>query len=303
MDGLNPGQSGPGDIIFKVAGPRFSLLSNVGIDAVLYPLFGRVDRLDHRLPQVFRLIALWRQRVAELVDAGWQPGVAEGAPGRLERRIAQHRNCSPPFVAARPSSSCGLSSLCPFCWARAAMSTWKVADTVFFAPDPETGRRPETPAYSLVETGRTHRLPGEDPGHLAAFLADRVRRPPRGEPVGPFFRQHELQTYPMSGGYEAIAISNDARGGGTGNWIVKVRQLLAVKEEHLALFPAPRYRNIRIKVSRCDQPDRLTLARAVARLCQYPPWLLRGDPGQVRDSLAARDGLRLWAAFGSFRGV
>ena len=33
-----------------------------------------------------------------------------------------------------------------------------------------------------------------------------------------------------------------------------------------------------------------------------PPWLLRGSPEQVVDYLGARAGLRLWAAFGNFRG-
>lgn len=301
-EGENPGQSGPGDICFKIARPRFSLLSNVGIDTVLYPLFGRVDGLQRRHPQVYRLIGLWRRRVAELVDAGWQLA-DDGVSCRAEGRLSRFRNCSPPFVAARPPSSCGLSSLCPFCWGRAAMTVGKIADTVFFPPDPSTGRRPKMPACDLVETSRTHRLPGTDPGFLAAFLADRVRKPPRGLPVGPYFRPHELQKYPMLGGYETIVVSTDARGRDPGAWVVTIRQLLAVDAEQILLFAAPQYRKIRIRVSKHDQPDRLTVARAVARLCRYPPWLLRGHPDQVLDSLAARGGLRLWAAFGNFRGV
>ena len=73
------------------------------------------------------------------------------------------------------------------------MRIWRLADTVFFPPDRHTGRRPEQPACCLVETSRTHRLPGPDPRLLAAFLADRVRRPPRGTPVGPYYRPHEIQ--------------------------------------------------------------------------------------------------------------
>jgi hypothetical protein len=47
--------------------------------------------------------------------------------------------------------------------------------------------------------------------HTAAFLADRVRRPPRGVPVRPYFCPHEIQTYPILGGYETIAVSADVR--------------------------------------------------------------------------------------------
>jgi hypothetical protein len=183
------------------------------------------------------------------------------------------------------------------------MRIWRLADAVFFPPDPHSGPRPERPACCLVETSRTHTLPSEDPQLLATFLADRVRRPPRGVPVGPYFRQHELQKYPALGGYEVIAISAAARGRAAGPWEVAIRQILAVEPAHLPLLQPPQYKRIRIRISRHSQPDRLDLARAVARLCRYPPWLLRGDPEQVLDSLAARAGLRLWAAFGNFRGV
>jgi hypothetical protein len=295
------GSAGPHDINFNIARPRYSLLANAGIDAVMYPLFGRVDKPQARHPQVYRLIQLWRTRVAELAGAGWEP-LADADPAGIERRISQLRNCSPPFVAAHPSSSCGLSSLCPFCWARAAMKIWSLASGIFFPTQTRPGRRFDAPACCLVETSRKHRLPGDDPELLTMFLADRVRRPPRGIPVGPFFRQHELQKYPMLGGYEVIAVSTDARGRNQGAWEVAIRQLLAVKAEHVPLFVAPQYRNIRIRVVKHSQVDPLTLARAVARLCRYPPWLLRGNSEQVVGYLGARAGLRLWAAFGNFRG-
>jgi hypothetical protein len=290
------------DIAFRIARPQPSLITRVGIDTVLYPLYGRVAEPGQRHPQAHRLIGLWRDRVAELVRRGWDP--APGAdPDAAARRVRQLRNCSPPFVAAHPPSSCGLSSLCPFCWGREAMRIWGLADRVFFPPDPPSGRRPERPAFGLVETARTHRLPGTDPRLLAAFLADRVRRPPRGTPVGPCYRPHEIQQYPIRGGYETIAISAAARGRDPGSWEVTIRQLLAVAPEHVGLLQPPPYRRIRIRVSRHSQPDRMGLARATARLCRYPPWLLRGDPGQVLDALAARAGLRLGAAFGNFRGA
>jgi hypothetical protein len=291
-----------GDIIFRIARPRPSLPTNVGIDAVLFPLYGRVAEPGRRLPQIYRLIGLWRRRVAELIAVGWDPAPG-AAPAAVDRRVSQLRNCTPPFVAAHPSSSCGLSSICPCCWGREAMRIWRIAALVLFPPDPASGRRPDQPACGLVETLRTHRLPGPDPRLLAAFLADRVRRPPRGTPVGPYYRLHEIQKYPGLGGYGTIAVSADAAAGGPGPWEVAIRQIFAVKPEHLALLQAPEYRRIRIRLVRHGRPDRLDLARAVARLCRFPPWLLRGDPEQVRDSLAARSGLRLGAAFGNFRGV
>ena len=260
------------------------------------------NRAERRLPQVYRLIGLWRNRVVELVDHGWDPA-PDSDPDGTARRISQLRNCSPPFVAAHPPSSCGLSSICPFCWAREAMRIWRLADAVLFSPDPRSGRRPEQAACGLVETSRTHRLPGSDPRLLAAFLADRVRRPPRGTPVGPYFRPHEIQQYPTLGGYEVIAVSADARGREPGPWEVAIRQVFAVRPEHVGLLQAPQYKRIRIKLNRHSQPDRLDVARAVARLCRYPAWLLRGNHEQVLDSLAARAGLRLGAAFGNFRGV
>lgn len=267
-----------GDVAFRLARPRPSLIADVGIDAVLYPLFGRVADRAARHPRAYQLVDLWRGRVAELVRHGWDP-----APGASSRRLRQIRSCSPPFLAAHPASSCGLAALCPFCWAREAMRVWAIADAVFFPPEPGTGRRPEGPAYRLVETGRTHRLPGTDPGLLAAFLADRARRPRRGRPVGPYYRPHEIRTYPLAGGHEAIAVSADGRG--RGPWRVAIRQLLAVAPEHVGLLQPPQYRNIRIRVARHDRPGRRELARAVARLFRYPPWLLRGDPAQVLDAL------------------
>jgi hypothetical protein len=297
-----PPSSQSTDVEFRIAGPRPSLVTDLGIDAVLVPLFGRATDPRQRLPQTHRLIREWRDRVAELLRHGWTPA-PDSDPAGAARRLARLRNCSPPFVVAYPRSSCGLSSLCPFCWAREAMRIWSVADAVIYPPDPRSRRRGERPAYGLVETVRTHRLPGTSPQLLAAFLADRVRRPPRGVPVGPFFRPHEIRQYPASGGYEAIAISADARRRESGPWQVAIRQLLAVTPEHVGLLQAPPYRRIRIRVTRHSEPDRRQLARAVARLCRYPPWLLRGDPGQVLDSLAARAGLRLGAAFGNFRGA
>src|SRR5262245_56153838 len=189
---------GADDIVFRIARPRPSLLTNVGVDAVLYPLFGRVADPGRRLPQAHRLIGLWRDRVAELARHGWDPAPSSD-PAATARRFSRIRNCSPPLVAAHPPSSCGLSSLCPHCWAREAMRIWGLADAVFFPPDPHSGRRPERPACGLVETRRVHRLPGSDPRLLAAFLADRVRRPPRGLPVGPYYRPHEIRQYPILG--------------------------------------------------------------------------------------------------------
>jgi hypothetical protein len=296
------GPAGTGDVIFKIARPRSSPLLNVGIDSVLYPLFGRVAQLEQRHAQVYRLIGLWRDRVAELVEHGWGPA-ADTDPAAAGRRVFQLRNCSPPFVAARPSSSCGFSSLCAFCWARAAMKIFKVAESVFFPAHRGPAGRCDSQACCLVETSRTHRLPSRDPEFLAIFLADRVRRPPRGTPVGPYFRQHEVQRYPILGGYETIAVSSEARGRNRGPWSVAIRQLLAIESEYLPLLAPPQYKKLRIRLSRHSRLDRLTLARAVARLCQYPPWLLRGDPTEVVDYLTARGNLRLWAAFGNFRGT
>lgn len=294
------GTAGFADIAFRIARPRPFLMAHVGIDSVLLPLFGRADQPARRQVDTHHLIDLWRLRVAELVAHGWDPAPTADSK-KTARRIAQLRNCSPPFVPVHPTSSCGLSSLCPFCWAREAMQIWNRADTLLFPPDPESRRRPPRPTSGLVETSRTHRLPASDPEILATFLADRVRRPPPGVPYGPFYRPHEIQTYPMLGAYETIAISTTGPQRQRGPWKVAIRQLLAVRPEHVGLLQAPRYRNICIRVTRHSQPDRRTLARAVSRLCQYPPWLLRGDPGQTLDALTARSGLRLGAAFGRFR--
>ena len=292
------GRPEAGDITFGMGRPRPSLAADVGIDAVLFPLFGRVADPAQRHPQALRLVGLWRDRVAELVRNDWDPSPG-GGPAATARRVRQLRNCSPPFLAAHPPSSCGLSPLCPFCWAREAMRIWAVADAVFFPKDSHSGRRPERSAFGLVETARTHRLPGEDPRLLASFLADRVRRPPRGAPVGPFYRPHEIATYPALGAYETVAVSS-----GPGEpWEVAIRQVLAVAPAHVGLLQPPPYRRIRIRLTRHDGPDRRDLARAVARLCRYPPWLLRGDPGRVLGALSARAGLRLGAAFGNFRGA
>jgi hypothetical protein len=101
-----------GDIMFRIARPRPSLPANVGIDAVLHPLYGRVDEPGRRLPQVYRLIGLWRDRVAELIAHGWDP--APGAdPAASDRRVRQLRNCSPPFVAATRPAPAGSARSAP----------------------------------------------------------------------------------------------------------------------------------------------------------------------------------------------
>ena len=174
---------------------------------------------------------------------------------------------------------------------------------VFFPPDRRPGSRIDAPACCLVETSRTHRLPGQDPEPARPrswSTASASRR--EGYRSGRTHRPHEIQKYPTLGGYETIAVSTNARQRHPGAWEVAIRQILAVNLDHVPLFVAPQYRNIRIRVSKHSQLDRLDLARVVARLCRYPPWLLRGDPGQVLDYLAARADLRLWAAFGKFRG-
>jgi hypothetical protein len=312
MPGLVDLQEGPpdaiagpqeaGDIAFRLARPRPSLIARVGVDAVLYPLFGRAGDPGRRVPDAHRLIALWRDRVVELAGHGWDPAAGRG-PAATARRLRQLRHCTPPFAAAHAPSSCGLGSLCPHCWAREAMRVWRLADTVFFPPDPVSGRRPEAPICGLVETARVHRLPGTDRSLLAAFLTDRVRRPPPGMPAGPYYRPPEIGQYPLRGGYEAIAVSAADDGGGPGPWEVRIRQLLAVAPGHVDLLQPPPYRGLRIRVIRHDRPDRAELARAVARLFRYPPWLLRGDPVQVLEALAARADLRLGASFGGFRGA
>ena len=269
---------------------------------MLLPLFGRVTDPGRRVADAHRVIALWRDRVAELAGLGWDPAAGRG-PAATARRLRQLRNCTPPFAAALAPSSCGLGSLCPHCWAREAMRVWRLADAVLFPPEPGSGRRPEAPACGLVETARVHRLPGTDRELLAAFLADRVRRPPPGMPAGPYYRPHEIRQYPLLGGHEAIAVAAADEGGGPGPWEVRIRQLLAVAPGHVNLLQPPPYRGLRIRIIRHDRPDRAELARAVARLFRYPPWLLRGDPAQVLDAQAARAGLRLGAAFGGFRGA
>ena len=290
------------DIAFRIARPRPSLIANVGIDSVLYPLYGRVDDPERRHPQAYRLIGLWRDRITELVRNGWDPAPGPDRPGRPG-------GCPGSATAARRSSRstrpapAGSARSAPSARAREAMRIWSVADAVLFPPDPRSGRRPEQPACGLVETARTHRLPGSDPRLLAAFLADRVRRPPRGMPVGPYFRPHEMQTYPILGGYETIAVSADARGRGPGPWEVAIRQLLAVAPEHVGLLqaaavqedPHPR------RSAQPARPEGPGPRRGAA--VPLSPWLLRGDPEQVLDSLAARAGLRLGAAFGNFRGA
>jgi hypothetical protein len=121
-------------------------------------------------------------------------------------------------------------------------------------------------ACGLVETSRTHRLPGEDPRLLATFLTDRVRRPPRGAPVGPFFRRHEIQKYPALGGYEVIAVSAGARGRAPGPWEVAVRQILAVEPAQLPLLQPRPYKRIRARMSRYSHPTGWTWPRRGAAL-------------------------------------
>ena len=101
-----------GDIMFRIASPSPSLPANVGVDTVLYPLYGRVDEPGQRLPQVYRLIGLWRDRVAELIAHGWDPA-PDADPAASDRRVRQLRNCSPPFVAPTRPAPAGSARSAP----------------------------------------------------------------------------------------------------------------------------------------------------------------------------------------------
>jgi hypothetical protein len=77
-----------GDIMFRIARPRPSLPANVSIDAVLHPLYGRVDEPGQRLPQVYRLIGVglgppWRASRGPAAQSVPQP------PGRRRSRVVQ----------------------------------------------------------------------------------------------------------------------------------------------------------------------------------------------------------------------
>ena len=101
--GCGAGRREADDITFRIAVPRPCLITRVGSDAVLYPLYCRAAEPGRRHPQALRLIGLWRDRVAELARHGWDPAPSSdtAATARCFSRI---RNCSPKCRSLRSGS-------------------------------------------------------------------------------------------------------------------------------------------------------------------------------------------------------
>ena len=286
--------------------------------AVLRPLYGpRPAPRDYEAAAA-NLLARWRHRVRALVAGGWsrgrdRPGVrrpAGAVQGRLERML----NCRPSAFLAEPATCpCCVRTICPHCWGREALATWKVVDALAFPAPPRGRRSPSRPGLALVRRVLTVAVP-DDPGHLgrglqvaiALRLGNRRWLPPalHAEP-GRAADVKALRRAGIGGGLEVLRVTRPAGGG----WRVQCRQVLAVPAGldpagldpgHPALAATPPgWDSARSTV---EPASRRRLMRAVGWAYAYPPFLLTGaDHRVVKAYLAVRAALRCTARFGSFR--
>ena len=260
-----------------------------------------------------RLVHRWRHRVDDMIAGGWSMGRPRPSR-RVQGATAQPRrfrmlNCRPSAFQASPTSTpCGLSAICPHCWGRAALATWRVVDALTFPASPEGRRSPSRRDLTLVRRKLTVTFDA-GPGHpalsLMAVIGQRLGRGNRPLRVNPD-RADDLRALRKAGvvgGLEVLRVDRDPEAE-AGRWRLECRQVLVaprdLARDHPTLAANPAgWGSSRVTV---EPARRRHLARAVGWAYSYPPFLLDSpDRNAVAAYLTVRSRLRCTARFGTFR--
>jgi len=203
-------------------------------------------------------------------------------------------------------SACGSPTICPHCWGREAVATWRTIDALLFPSPPGTpptpkalpgdqppGARPRRPRGScrrddlVLVTRKLTATFDDDPAkpgvELARFVAARLgrtRRPPADRLLLPD-RGDDLKALARAGvvgGLEVLRVDRDPRDSAN-RWRVQCRQVLAARAGldpgHPALTAMPPgWAEIAAKVR---PVNRRVVAAAVAWAHSYPRFLLGTD--------------------------
>lgn len=100
--------------------------------AVLYPMFGALNKPEEVIDSTIKLQRVWRKFLQIAQDYDWSPGGAGDAAA-----MQYARNCLPAFVRGKPvTKCCRLDYICPFCYARKVRDVWESLDMAF--PNPRS---------------------------------------------------------------------------------------------------------------------------------------------------------------------
>ena len=251
--------------------------------SVLIPLYGRrrTPRRAKGGPRVsalaiyetvaMNLVSRWRLRVDELVAAGWSLGRDRPDPRDPDKprasRWIRMLNCRPSaFIATPVGHACGVPTICPHCWGRAALATWHEVDDRLFPTHPSSAgrlkarpgdqpptlrrrKRPRRPAFraDLVVIRRrlvyTFAADPYHPGHsLAEVIARRIGYPKRkalADRLNPDRADDitALRRAGVVGGLEVLRVDRDPRDPAL-RWRLQCRQVLVAPAGTDPLQPA-----------------------------------------------------------------
>ena len=288
--------------------------------AVLIPLHGKPIKGGSKelTTATNKLAADWQTRVRDLADYG------------LDLNVERMLSCRPAFVVSRdPRRDCRRWRICPFCWARRAVSYWQRADACIFpgAKDPIDWLDVSSRRHIRISGGRADRVPvdliyrvsrigpldetidasktGGDGVQETLPLLLRSRSPAARKAEwdlwGPGRRDRSW------GMLECVAISFAGPGSISPQWQMEVRQLWAVPSgfdwdaQQAALPPNFRMDRLSSQVEIIRRPSRRALAVAMVRIYTYPRALLYGDARWAADLMAAIQHQRAPYPYGLFR--
>ncbi len=268
--------------------------------AVLFPLryqtwcASGISREERRLRLIKAMRSLrfrWHHRLDKLLAAGYEP-LQRATPQETETHMSFVRNCPPFGVATKGMKehrmhTCGLSNLCPFCYARDRVrSTYYLLERVLYGDsDPEAicGR-----GWWLVEFLATSTYLQEDFTQKQALA-----RITQGLSVPPGQRHRELKAASGVAGVTLYRVEPLKEG-----WqFQRSGMFLTRTPPKVSQELKPNYQ---IKVHGLDavgQPKHL-LVEACGRVLAYPRLLLVAPAKKVVDLLHGLQGHRLFSTVG-----
>jgi len=252
----------------------------VQIGAVLVPLYGPYRDAAQVRKDTVKLIYKWRERVSQLIAAGWMRGRAAASKNCA-------KNCYPAFAMAVPLIRCCRNKIiCPFCYARNVLEQWEKCD-VFLSPTNMQG-------YRLVERKHTYYrdvdLAATSEARVAAlsiYLNDAIVK-----------RARVVELVRPTGALLYTTVEYDGK---KCSWAFKHRQLFKLRRRQE--LPAEFKDATKGKITGHIELPPQTIVDICKRVFHYPKLLLEGDPVMTAEILEARHQARFqgFTNYGCFR--
>jgi len=301
----------------------------VARSAVLYQLAGTPQFVATEKDQFEPTIAAssisvlihWRQLIDALGRHGWPAS---------ESVVSYMRNCASAFVVARPLTKvCKYHQICPHCYARSVIDTWKLFDRImpndrydeFVSDDVDELDGPveeRNYPYHLLERRSEAFVPltqsvehrqiaanHEKYKFLDKHVFDRLPRDPDEVELSVAYLRNYLSMVPRArstmlrsvgavGGYASVSVEPWGE-----CWHVEHRSLMIIPNDSYGdlYLPRPDHGTM----TRHHHPTRKVIAGAVSRVCAYSKRWMVGDPSLTAIMLKARQSLRLSAVYGNLR--